>query len=208
MAENKNKIVFYADWKDSFNHLTDEEAGKLIKHFFAYVNDEKPKLEDRLLIASWIPIEKTLKRDLKKWEQFVNKQSINGKKGGRPKTQKTQAFLEKPKKAVNDNVNVSVNDNVKVNNIEDRKADFKKSLFPFLEIYDKQLLKEFYEYWTEHGEKDRKFRKEKQKSFNTELRLKTWFKNQEKWEKEKSSAKKEKLTAAQALRQKYGISNI
>jgi len=208
MAENKNKIVFYADWKDSFNHLTDEEAGKLIKHFFAYVNDENPKLEDRLLIASWIPIEKTLKRDLKKWEQFVNKQSINGKKGGRPKTQKTQAFLEKPKKAVNDNVNVSVNDNVKVNNIEDRKSDFKKSLFPFLEIYDKQLLKEFYEYWTEHGEKDRKFRKEKQKSFNTELRLKTWFKNQEKWEKEKSSAKKEKLTAAQALRQKYGISNI
>jgi len=205
MAENKNKIVFYADWKDSFNHLTDEEAGKLIKHFFAYVNDENPKLEDRLLIASWIPIEKTLKRDLKKWEQFVNKQSINGKKGGRPKTQKTQAFLEKPKKAVNDNVNVSVNDNVKVNNIEDRKADFKKSLFPFLEIYDKQLLKEFYEYWTEHGEKDRKFRKEKQKSFNTELRLKTWFKNKENWEKEKSSAKKEKLTAAQALRQKYGI---
>lgn len=120
MAEGKNKIVFYADWKDSFNHLTDEEAGKLIKHFFKYVNDENPTLEDRLLKASWIPIEKTLKRDLKKWESYVEKQKENGKKGGRPKTQKTQAFLEKPKKAVNDSVSDSVTD---INNIYKKFVD-------------------------------------------------------------------------------------
>lgn len=106
MAENKNKIVVYSDWKDSFEHLTDEEAGKLIKHFFSYVNDENPVLKDRLLIASWLPIQKTLKRDLKKWEGFIEKQKANGKKGGRPKTQKTQAFIKKPKKAVS----VSVSD--------------------------------------------------------------------------------------------------
>jgi len=124
MAENKNKIVFYADWKDSFNHLTDEEAGILIKHFFSYVNDERPILEDRIIQASWIPIEKTLKRDLKKWEQYIEKQQANGKKGGRPKTQITQAFTEKPKKAVNDSVSVSVND---INNIYKRFVDEVKS---------------------------------------------------------------------------------
>lgn len=118
MAENKNKIVFYADWKDSFNHLTDEEAGILIKHFFSYVNDERPILEDRIIQASWIPIEKTLKRDLKKWEQYIEKQQANGKKGGRPKTQITQAFTEKPKKAV------SVNDSVSVNEIIDKSITY------------------------------------------------------------------------------------
>ena len=59
-------------------------------------------------------IKQTLKRDLKKYNVFVDRQKINGAKGGRPKkpkeTQKTQAFFEKPKKP--DSVSVSVSDNV------------------------------------------------------------------------------------------------
>ena len=42
-------------------------------------------------------------RDIKKYNDFAQKQSENGKKGGRPpkanESQKTQAFFEKPKKA-------------------------------------------------------------------------------------------------------------
>jgi len=114
MAENKKKIIVYADWKDQFNSLTDEEAGRLIKHFFSYVNDENPT-SDRLTELLFIPIKTTLKRDLKSWEDYVNKQRENGGKGGRPKkeeTQETQAFINKPKKGDSDNDSVSVNDNV------------------------------------------------------------------------------------------------
>lgn len=114
MAENKKKVVVYTDWINHFNDLTDDELGKLMRHFFMYINDMNPVLNDRILKIAWSPIETTLKRDLKKWEEYTNKQSINGKKGGRPKkpneTQKTQAFIEKPKKGVNDNVNDNVND--------------------------------------------------------------------------------------------------
>ena len=85
MADGKNKIIVYQEWADSFNELTDQEAGKLIKHFFAYVNDEKPILKDRVLKMTWIPIQQTLRRDLKKWNQYLEKQSVNGRKGGRPK---------------------------------------------------------------------------------------------------------------------------
>lgn len=74
--------------------------------------------------------------------------------------------------------------------IKQRKQDFYKSLIPFLDSYSKEMVEDFFEYWTEHGEKDRKFKKEKEKSFNTELRLKTWFKRSKEF-KEKSSAKKE-----------------
>ncbi len=111
MAEGKKRIVVYADWLDKFESLTDEEAGKLIKHFFRYVNDQNPVAPDRITELAFIDIKLTLKRDLKKWEGFIEKQSENGKKGGRPKnpeepieTQKTQAFLNKPKKAVSDSV--------------------------------------------------------------------------------------------------------
>ena len=205
MANGKKSFILYCDIIHIVNHLDNEKAGVLFKHILEYVNDKKPVCDDPFVNLAFEPIKQQLKRDLQKWDEYIDKQKINGAKGGRPKkTQKTQAFLEKPKKA--DNVNVNVNDNVNViNNIEDRKHDFKKSLFPFLDIYGKDMLKDFFEYWTEHGEKDKKFRKEKEKSFNTELRLKTWYKRQEDWKKEKSSAKKEKVDAADIILKEYGI---
>lgn len=62
-------------------------------------------------------------------------------------------------------------------NISERKQIFYNSLIPFTETYGKVMLREFYEYWTEHGEKDLKFRKEKEKTFGIERRLKTWSTN-------------------------------
>ena len=109
MAKDKKSIIVYADWQEQFDSLTDEEAGKLIKHFFAYVNDQNPT-SDRLTELMFIPLKKALKRDLRKYESYIDKQKSNGKKGGRPKTQKTQPFLEKPKKADSDNDNDNVSD--------------------------------------------------------------------------------------------------
>ena len=124
MAEGKNKIIVYKDWIKKFEALKDVEAGKLIKHFFRYVNDLNPVAPDRITELSFIDIEQTLKRDLKKWESFVEKQSENGKKGGRPENPKepkesqiTQALNNKPKKAVIDNVIVIDND-TKIQNID------------------------------------------------------------------------------------------
>ena len=110
MAENKKSIIVYAEWIELFEELEDQEAGRLIKHFFRYVNDQAPEAPDRITKLAFIPIQQTLKRDLKKYETYIDKQKANGKKGGRPKTQKTQAFILKPKKA--DNVNDNDNDNV------------------------------------------------------------------------------------------------
>jgi hypothetical protein len=78
---------------------------------------------------------------------------------------------------VADNVNVNVN----VNNIEERKVNFANSLKPYLSIYGKDMLNDFYGYWTQHGEKDKKFLAEKQKSFGIERRLETWKRNESKF---------------------------
>ena len=112
MAENKKSFVAYCDWQETFEELSDEEAGKLVKHLFNYVNDKNPETSDKLTKMCFIPIKQSLKRDLKKYEKYVEKQSVNGKKGGRPKnptlSEITQPFIEKPKKADS----VSVSDNV------------------------------------------------------------------------------------------------
>ena len=68
MAENKSGIIVYADWINVFEELEDIEAGKLIKHFFRYVNDLNPEAPDRLTKIAFEPIKQSLKRDLEKWE--------------------------------------------------------------------------------------------------------------------------------------------
>jgi len=87
--------------------------------------------------------------------------------------------------------------------IEYRKREFYNSLIPYLETYGNEMLKNFYEYWTEHGEKDRKFRKEKEKSFNIGLRLKTWKKRSKNFN--TTNSKPQKKSAAEILQEKYGI---
>ena len=130
MAKDKKSFILYCDQQGVFNMLPDEQAGKLIKHIFAYVNDEDPESDDLLLTIAFESIKTQLKRDLKKYEHYIDKQKENGRKGGRPKTQaffdetqKTQAFFLKPKKA--DNVNVNVNDNVIIKeNIKEKGGRF------------------------------------------------------------------------------------
>jgi len=125
MAENKKGFILYADQQEVFKALTDEQAGKLIKHILDYVNDESPISDDPIINLVFIPIKQQLKRDLEKWEKRAEKSRENGKKGGRPKGLKEEpkeptGFIEnltEPKKPVNDNVNVNVtvNDNVNDN---------------------------------------------------------------------------------------------
>jgi hypothetical protein len=117
MAKEKKSFILYADQQGVFKQLPDDVAGRLIKHIFSYVNDENPCTEELIINIAFEPIKQSLKRDLKRWEDYIEKQSLNGKKGGRPskakESQETQAFLNKPKKA--DSVSVSVNDSVNVN---------------------------------------------------------------------------------------------
>lgn len=61
--------------------------------------------------------------------------------------------------------------------IEVRKQDFMMEVANFKGNYPDDMLREFYDYWTEHGANDRKFRKEKEKSFDIGKRLARWFKN-------------------------------
>lgn len=68
MAENKKSVLLYCDIIHTVNTLTDEEAGKLFKHYLAYINDLNPEPPDRLTQITFEPIKQTLKRDLLKWE--------------------------------------------------------------------------------------------------------------------------------------------
>ena len=76
MAKDKKSVLIYVDWIATFNKLEDDEAGRLIKHFFSYVNDLNPT-SDRLTEILFEPIKQQLKRDLKAYEQTCERNSLN-----------------------------------------------------------------------------------------------------------------------------------
>ena len=111
MAKDKKTIVIYADYLATFDKLTDEEAGRLIKHLLRYVNDLKPE-SDRMTQLLFEPIRQQLKRDLEKWEEVKGKRSKSGKEGANKRWQTiANAKKDIAKIAVNDNVNVNVINN-------------------------------------------------------------------------------------------------
>ncbi|HCY40456.1 MAG TPA: hypothetical protein DHV48_03745 [Prolixibacteraceae bacterium] len=71
----------YVDYINIFKKLTDDEAGKLAKHLWSYVNDENPEAPDRLTEIIFEPIKLQLKRDLKVWEISKETKSNNGRIG-------------------------------------------------------------------------------------------------------------------------------
>ena len=122
MAEYKKSFIAYADWKETFDKLPDDVAGKLIKHIFAYVNDENPISNDYVIEAIFSNIKNTLKRDLRKWETQLDQRREAGKRSAEQRAlkkinERSISLNETQRNStVSDSVSVSVSDITKLNN--------------------------------------------------------------------------------------------
>lgn len=89
-------------------------------------------------------------------------------------TEQQKSSKRAAKEQQKDTYNNVNNDNNVNNTLEGRKKNFATQVKQFLNKYDKEMLKAFYEYWSEHGPNDKKMRFEKQTSFGISRRLATW----------------------------------
>lgn len=64
--------------------------------------------------------------------------------------------------------------------IDERALIFRDKVAEFLPEYPKEMLRQFYDYWTEKNEGGRRLRFEMQKVFDLKRRLKTWSNNEKK----------------------------
>lgn len=118
----KDSFILYTEQKEVVDKLSDEQAGKIFKAIYEYVQTNKmPKL-DGLLDIIIIPFKQSLDRNTEKWEEIKKKRSEAGKKGAEIKKQnlakEANANFAKNKianQAVNVNVPVPVNVPVNVN---------------------------------------------------------------------------------------------
>lgn len=136
----KKSFILYLDQKELFEKLPDEQAGKLIKHIFSYVNCENPKTDDLLVDVAFSSVKSALKRDLKKWESQLEQRREAGKKSAEARAKRKSTTVNERSISLdetqrNPTDNVSVNDNVSVinNNICQQIADsYNSSLGDYL----------------------------------------------------------------------------
>jgi hypothetical protein len=152
MAKDKKSFLLYCDQSEIFNKLPDDKCAQLIRHIFAYVNDENPECEDLLLQIAFEPIKQQLKRDLGKYRNTCERNQVNGAKGGRPKkTQEnpnnpvgfseTQLNPTKPKKPDTDTDTDTDTESDNVNEKKKKDGAYTPEFLKFWNIYPRKEAK-------------------------------------------------------------------
>lgn len=116
MAANKKSFVLYCDSKALINKLSDENAGKLIKHIFSYVTDENPETDNPFVDLAFEHFKQHLKKDLKKWDEKSAERVDRARKAGLASAEKRkQLKATKSNSLVKNELKPTVNGNGNVN---------------------------------------------------------------------------------------------
>ena len=191
----RDSFVFYRSFYDAIKDLPRDVQGEIYTAIMEYslYGKETENLK---------PIARSVFTLMKPQIDVNNKRFENGKKGGRPKSGNEpdgnqEETKEKPsnnqsetksKPNVNDNVNANENKDNTPNGVSKkdaakaatlkRKDEFGKTLVPYLEKYGKEMIRAFFDYWGELNKSETKMRYEMQKTWEVNLRLATWAKNE------------------------------
>lgn len=156
----KDSFILYTEQKEVIDKLSDEQAGKLIKAIYEYVETgQMPKLNALLEIVI-IPFKQNIDRNANKYEETKKKRSEAGKIGAEVKKQmkakQANAKFVKNKQAdqadnvndnenVNENVNDNDNDNVGDSCVDGLQEviDFYSNNIGFLNPYGLKILESY-----------------------------------------------------------------
>lgn len=125
----KDSFILYTEQREVINKLSDEQAGRLIKAIYEYVETEKMPELDSLLDIVIIPFKQNLDRNKEKYNKISEIRAKAGAKGGKQKKQlQTEESKCNDNENVNDNVNVNVNEN---ENVSDSCVDGLQEIIEF-----------------------------------------------------------------------------
>lgn len=136
----RKSFILHTDSLNILDILTDEQAGKLFKAIKNYQNGVKQDLDFGINIA-FMQFENQFKRDEEKYESVVERNKINGSKGGRPKNP------TEPKETQNNPVGLSglINNPKKADSDSDSdsESDSKKEIDIIIPKKQKKVVSEF-----------------------------------------------------------------
>lgn len=225
MAGNakKKSFIFNVEWQEILLSYPSEVRLEVYDAIIEYV--AKGTLSELKPMAkmAFSFIKKEIDYNNGRYNDIVERNRINGRKGGNPNFMKgqpnpyykggskiTQDNQTLPNitqdKPINDNdndneilSNESINkkeilssDSIKKNAASaatlKRKEAFYHSLIPYADKYGKEMLRSFFDYWSEMNASQTRMRFEKQPTWELSKRLATWANNEKKYENNKRAA--------------------
>lgn len=122
---SKNSFVLYTEQRAILNKLTDEQAGKLIKAIYEYVDTGEIKDIDPVIDIVITPFITVLDKDLKKYEETKKKRAEAGAKGGK----QTQANAKDRKQSKANQANASNDKQNKADENKDKQSQTNQAVY-------------------------------------------------------------------------------
>lgn len=189
----RDSFIFYKEWMDAIAGLPNDVRLEIYEAIIEYGTSGKlPELKPIASVAFNF-IKTNIDRNLEKYNKTLEVRREAGKRGGLAKASNAKqdvanlANASDAKQSVA-NLAVNVNDNDNKENTTNvvskkdaakaatlkRKEEFGQSLVPFMEKYGKEMIRAFFEYWSELTRSETKMRFEKQSTWEVAKRLATW----------------------------------
>lgn len=188
----KDSFVFRKEWKDAISGLPDNIRLEIYEAIIEYgVTGKVPTLNPMAELAFNFA-KATLDKDSRKYEQICKKRSDAAKRSHEAKAANAALAANAAKAADSDSD--SECDNEPSNEgerkkkaapaapLETRKEDFYNSLVEFVPKYGREMVREFFDYWSEFNKSKTKMRYELQKTWETNKRLATWASKNDKFD--------------------------
>ena len=195
-------MILYGSQYSAIKILSDENKGVLLDALFRYILNE----EDKDAILSEIASEGvritfvllTNQIDLDK-QKYADKCAINKRIAEEREKARKNTFVHErertctnvPKRTPKDKDNDNDNDKDKNTSndvsvivapsddaLQKRAEKFYNSLVPYVELYGRDMVREFYNYWTEPNKSGTKMRYELEKTWDAKRRVATWANRQ------------------------------
>lgn len=196
-------FLLYAEAAPQIDLLSNEEAGQLFKALFHYVADgEELVTDNRVLAMTFAVFKAQIDRGATKYEEICQKrkEAANRKWEIYRSTNESNSMQMDANGCTC--IQVDANDTREGNNkpnpnpkpkpqnkkestkkkdaahaatlLEGRKEDFYNSLIPFVTQYGKEMVRAFFNYWSEPNKSNSKMRFELERTWDTARRLTTW----------------------------------
>ena len=186
----RDGFVFYASWLEAVKNLPRDIQGEVLTAIIEY--GLYGETTDNLK-----PIAAAMLAMVKPQIDVNNRRYENGKKGGRPSKSETKTEPNKnqvitKQKPSNNQTETKAEPKEKDKDIKEtttnvvakksaakaatlsRKEKFYESLIPYLDRYPKDMIRKFFDYWSETNKSCTKMKWEQEKTWELNLRLATW----------------------------------
>lgn len=195
-------MILYGSQYSAIKILSDENKGVLLDALFRYILNEEDKdailneIESEGVRITFVLLTNQIDLDKQKYaDKCASMQRVAEEREQRKKEKytnvhkSTQMCTNVHKSTHKDNDNENDKDKNTSNDVsvivatsddalQKRAEKFYNSLVPYVKLYGKEMVREFYNYWTEPNKSGTKMRYELEKTWDAKRRLATWANRQ------------------------------